>query len=61
MEQIPGWIKQWHQQMPGLRKEGRRRDEGSDLGTTQEMKDTRWNCCRAPQLRLVLHPIQRPR
>lgn len=23
MEQILGWIKQWHQQMPGLRKEGK--------------------------------------
>lgn len=39
MEQILGWIKQWHQQMPRLRKEGQSGDEGSDLGTTQEIKE----------------------
>lgn len=39
MEQILGGLKQWHQQMPSLRKEGESGDEGSDLGTTQEIKD----------------------
>lgn len=39
MEQILGWIEQWHQQMSGLRKEGESGDEGSDFGTTQEIKD----------------------
>lgn len=53
MEQIPGWIKQWHQQMPSWRKEGVRRDEGSALRTTQEMKDAYLSCCGVLQLRLV--------
>lgn len=39
MEQLLGWVQQWHQQMPGWRKEGESGDEGSDLGTTQEMKE----------------------
>lgn len=39
MEPSPGWVKQWHQQMPGLGKEGERGAEGSDLRTTQEMKE----------------------
>lgn len=54
MEQIPGWIKQWHQQMPSLREGAKKKElRARTWGPPRRWKMLAWNCCWAPQLRLV--------